>query len=135
MEITCNTCLGLITGCYAYRTSCLHFLCPSCATKAFSTGRSCPSCSAILNQSELSEINIGISGLNFLELSFQYVFKSCDWKSLWDKMEECWQTHNYISHFLIKQLSFQVERFKEERQAMVGDIQRQFETVVSVSNS
>ena len=81
-KLTCNICSRTVEG-IAYRTSCLHFFCPSCSQQAFSAGCRCPICSISLSNSEVHEIIVGItSPVDSADAVFQLVLQNCNWSSL-----------------------------------------------------
>ena len=76
--LSCNSCRSHVDG-IAYRTTCLHLLCPTCAKNSFADGHTCSICSTVLLKGEVKEAVIGVSRqTDVTDSLFQIAFsKTC----------------------------------------------------------
>jgi hypothetical protein len=80
--LSCNSCHANVDG-IAYRTSCLHLLCPACAKLSFVDGHTCSICSTVLSKGEVKETVIGTSAqIEMSDSLYQIAFSTADLRNI-----------------------------------------------------
>lgn len=54
-----------------FRTQCGHLFCESCAFQHFGQSQTCPACSASLEESDITDLTVGLAPSHFRRVLFQ----------------------------------------------------------------
>lgn len=111
--ISCNSCGSKVDG-IAYRTSCMHFFCPNCASSQFERENSCPICNIRLQSGDVSETTTGVQNISLVESLFQSVLQKTDWNSIISNQYELFNGVAEITRFFYVQSEFQILIAKKE---------------------
>lgn len=127
MQISCNLCNSNFDNFTAYRTSCNHLICYVCANQAFTAGRSCPVCSSILNQNEVTEVSIGketTSTITLTDYIFQHILKSREYENIFDELQSCFDTIRNVNGFVLSQLFYELEKASSHSTMLQLELQK-----------
>jgi hypothetical protein len=110
MSIVCNSCHADTDG-IAYRTTCCHMFCPTCANAAFQSSSFCPVCSYQLKEIDVSEVLVGIeittSGI--VDKLLQYLFQNGSCKEVSSRVATMFHSAATAANLVYAQLQFKLE--------------------------
>ena len=111
-SLSCNSCRALVDG-IAYRTSCLHLLCPACAKHSFADGRTCLICSAVLSKGKVKEVVIGVPAQVEISSSlFQMAFSSANLGGIVNNMDRMRHEFAELENFVSTQLLLETSQLQ-----------------------
>lgn len=111
--LSCNSCHANVDG-IAYRTSCLHLLCPACAKLSFVDGHTCSICSTVLSKGEVKETVIGISGqIEMADSLYQIAFSTADLRNILGNLHCLRLAFSELENFVSTQLLFEASFAQE----------------------
>ena len=111
--LSCNSCRSHVDG-IAYRTSCLHLLCPTCAKNSFAAGHTCVICSTVLSKGEVTEAVIGVSGqINVADSLFQIAFSKASLGGIVENLHGMRLAFAELENFVSAQLLFEAGQHQE----------------------
>ncbi len=120
--ISCNTCTKPVDG-IAYRTSCCHFICPSCAQDSFIRGNKCPVCKIKLTEGDIHEIIVGLKpAMDPLDSAFQIILQSPHWRKILDHHRQFSLNMVELSSFVNTQLALESNQESNVRQTLQTQI-------------
>jgi hypothetical protein len=115
--LSCNSCRSHVDG-IAYRTACLHLLCPTCAKSCFANGHTCTICRTVLSKGDVKEAVIGVSAqVDIDDAFFQMAFSTINLSDLVENLNRMRQAFAQLENFVSTQLlletsQHQVSTFK-----------------------
>jgi hypothetical protein len=111
--LSCNSCQANVDG-IAYRTSCLHLLCPACAKHSFADGHTCSICSTVLSKGEVKEAVIGVSAqIEMADSLYQIAFSSPDFRNILGNLHNMRLAFSELENFISTQLLFEAASAQE----------------------
>lgn len=109
-SLSCNSCHTNVDG-IAYRTSCMHLLCPACAKHSFADGRTCTICSTVLSKGKVKEAVIGASAqVEVSDSLFQLAFSSANLVSIVGNLDNMRNAFVDLENFVSTQLLFEASQ-------------------------
>lgn len=101
LTCTCNSCNNKIDG-IAYRTNCLHLLCPTCIQNNLDCN--CPICKNKLTKGSLTECIVGVEPPPLMDSLFQIVLQDTSWNSIISNYHKLFEGLEEVNLFIISQL-------------------------------
>ena len=109
-SLSCNSCGAHVDG-IAYRTSCLHLLCPACAKHSFADGRTCIICSTVLSKGNVKEAVVGVaSSVEMPDCLFQMAFSSAVFGGIVENLDSMRNAFAELENFVSKQMLLEASR-------------------------
>lgn len=109
IPLLCNSCHSKVDG-IAYRTSCFHLFCPSCAKQIFSDGFTCNICTSVLSKGDVREVVIGApSNPDISDAFYQMAIASTSFESITQNLQRIRHVMANIEQFVTIQLLYCIE--------------------------
>lgn len=120
-SLSCNSCHSQIEG-IAYRTSCLHLLCPACAKHSFADGRTCVVCSSVLSKGKVKEVVIGVAAQVEISSSlFQMAFATANLGSIVDNLDSMRHAFAELENLVSTQLLLEASQLQGSARKALQD--------------
>jgi len=128
-SLLCNVCRRPVDG-IAYRSKCDHFYCPQCTTASFQQSTICPVCNVLLNESDISEVVIGIHSADVKEVLFQITLQSTSWENINQNLLNACSCLLEVQRFVTSQLLLQAETSTFYKRQIEADFEAQSNIMV-----
>jgi hypothetical protein len=132
LALSCNSCHAHVDG-IAYKTNCLHLLCPTCAKESFADGHTCAICSTVLSKGEVKEAVIGVSAqVEVADSLFQIAFSTADLGDVVGNLNCMRLAFAQLENFVSTQLLFEASLQRESTMKVVqdnGDLRNQLVSI------